>query len=234
MSFPLHARLGSPQHSADNNAVGVFQSIETLSAAGLDCPLWDEHDNIYQRIPVTFRVKKSAEKTCSEISIEPMPGSTHLLFLRIRMVTEAPFTKLWYPATDLLGWGSDLDYEFPNQSVAGVAIEDCQINTRTAPRELRNFRARWLSFMSVKLVVDGPDDYVQLVRFLEYLHAQTGWKLGSLRFEDVQICWIDSTTGRTDQRRSTAKQFPQANYKWESENEIKAGLRGLIDVFTRA
>lgn len=38
------------------------------------------------------------------------------------MVTEAPFTKLWYPATDLLGWGSDLDYEFPNQSVAGVAI----------------------------------------------------------------------------------------------------------------
>lgn len=168
MSFPLHSRPRTPGDSTKNNAVGIFQSGQTVPAGRLNCPLWNDVD-IYQRIPITFRVQNSTEQICSEISVARTDESSSYLYLRIRMVTKAPFTKLWFPTTNFLGWCVDLHGRFPYTRVADVLIEDCQICTMIAPRELSNFRARLLAFRNVKLIVAGMDDYSQLVEFLKYL-----------------------------------------------------------------
>jgi len=113
MSFPLHNRPRTPGDSTKKQRCRHFPTVGRPYQPGDSIVLFGNDVDIYQRIPITFRVRKCSEQTCSEISVARTDESSSYLYLRIRMVTKAPFTKLWFPTTNFLGWCVDLHGRFP-------------------------------------------------------------------------------------------------------------------------
>ncbi|CAD0093084.1 unnamed protein product [Aureobasidium mustum] len=196
----------------------------------IDCPLWDPILPIYYRSPVKFRVSRPSRRTCSELSVVPILNNSRLQ-LEMRSVVSGTYTQATHPENDFDHWCRQIQHTFPFGNVSSLLIEDCKVATWTARDDFRSFvqELTSLTFSGVELIVEGRDNYRELVRFLHSLRGLP--MLAHIKFKNVTISYDYEDDDLSFVWRRTRLQLKKDKYEWNTAIEVQQGLVNLIRRF---
>ncbi|KAG9852861.1 hypothetical protein KCU77_g6706, partial [Aureobasidium melanogenum] len=195
----------------------------------MPCALWNQHHPIYDRIPVRFCVSRPSRRTCSEISVLPIPESNRL-GLEIRSVVSGPYTLTTHP-DDFRQWCLQIQNTFQFHNVSSLLIEDCKVATWTARNDFHHFmqQSASLTFSGVELIVEGQNDYRALVEFLRFLKE---WPmLAHVKFKNISIFYDHEDDDFNFGWLRTRLQMKKDKYEWHTTMEVQRGLDSLIQRF---